>query len=438
MVNPACSGIFYFSYMSEELLQFIWKFKRFKLKNLRTTQGQDLSLLHLGSHNRHSGPDFLNAQLEIDHLFWAGHIELHLKSSDWYAHGHHRDNAYENVILHVVWEADRPVYRSSGGEIPTLILRYYVDEDLLNSYSRLLKRRRKKFVNCEDQTSSFSLFVILPWLEHLYRQRLDNRLAVLERIFHNVQQDWERLLFIWMLRHFGQRVNGSCFYAIAQAIDFKVVRKIGTNTTALEALLFGIGGLLEKSSATDNYQNKLLDEFDFLTNKFGINHILLERPEFMGVRPPNFPTIRLSQFAVLYAKNQNLFSKIIAAKGPDELYGLLDFQATDYWTDHYNFSRPSVRYPKNLSKTFKDHLIINAIIPVKYFYAQIRGEENYKILRALIAQIAKERNSVVGRFRRIGFPVQHALDSQALLQLYNSYCRKNRCLECAIGNQLLN
>jgi hypothetical protein len=68
---------------------------------LRTSNNEEVTVANVGQYLELAGPDFL--MLKIGNQMWAGNVEIHLKSSDWYVHHHERDAAYENVILHVVW-----------------------------------------------------------------------------------------------------------------------------------------------------------------------------------------------------------------------------------------------------------------------------------------------------------------------------------------------
>ena len=359
--------------MREELLHYIWKFTKFQINGLHTSNGQVLQILDIGTHNKHSGPDFLNARIAIDKQVWAGNIELHVKSSDWYLHRHNRDKSYDNVILHVVWDLDRQVFRFTGEEIPTLILRDYVAESLLDRYFRLMSEANRKFINCEDHVSEFSVFVVLPWLEHLYRERLEQKSNELAGILSTSGNDWEKLLFIVLLMNFGQRVNRSSFLSLAKAIDFNIVKRVGTNTFRLESLLFGLSGLLEKFSVADAYRSKLTVEYNYLKKKYKLSELQVEKPEFMGVRPSNFPAIRLSQFAGFYSNNQNLFSKLIELKNPIEFYNLFTINAAEYWKTHYNFGKTSREKSVRLSRSFKKYADHQLRSPNKVFICPRTG-----------------------------------------------------------------
>ena len=408
------------------------------MDGLCTTNGLRLGIRDPGSLNTSSGPDFFNACIEIDGQTWVGNIEIHIKSSDWYAHGHHTDTAYENVILHVVWTNDRPVLRANGQSIPTIELKGFVDTGLLDRYRRLLLEANRKFINCEAFSGSFSIFVVLPWLEHLFHERLKQKTTEAGKILKAIGGDWERLLFILLLKYFGQGVNKENFFSLGMGIDYNVARRIGPDTFQLESLLFGQSGLLSTKDETDTYQFSLQQEYNYLKRKYRIAEIPGTKPEFMGVRPMNFPTIRLSQFAVLISRNQNLFSRILAIESKKEYYDLFQIRATSYWDNHHIFGKLSTGKPKKLSKTFVDTLILNTVLPLKYLYQKEMGRDQYRLIRNLAISIGVEKNSLINKFRAIGLPTQNALDSQALLQLYNDYCSKNRCLECALGNQILN
>src|ERR1035437_6727477 len=109
--------------MTETLLHFIWKFKLWKPKNLFSIGETPLHILKCGEPNTHAGPDFTNARIKLGDTEWAGNIEIHKKSSDWFVHNHQHDAAYDNVILHVVYEYDKEIYNSKNQVIPCLELK---------------------------------------------------------------------------------------------------------------------------------------------------------------------------------------------------------------------------------------------------------------------------------------------------------------------------
>ena len=143
--------------MKEDFLHYIWQFKKFDFSNLETVQGEKLILFNSGHYLQLAGPDFFNSQLSIGEQKWAGNVEIHLKSSDWYVHHHENDSNYDNVILHVVWEHDTEVFRKDNSEIPVLELRKYVSKQTLEKYLNLSSL--KSWIFCEKEIATIDDFI---------------------------------------------------------------------------------------------------------------------------------------------------------------------------------------------------------------------------------------------------------------------------------------
>lgn len=425
---------FYFRAMQEDFLHYIWKHKAFNSTNLKTTKGETIVVKNLGQHNHNAGPDFFNAQLTIAEQTWAGNVEIHVKSSDWYVHNHQVDTAYDNVILHVVWEHNTEVFRKDNSEIATLELKQYTDKALLNNYQKLIQS--KSWINCETQFSQIDDFLLNNWLERLYIERLERKSEDIAHLLKASKNNWEAVLFIMLLKNFGLKVNGESFLSLAKSLDFSVVRKLQKEVLNIEALLFGQANLLN-DEILDTYYLDLQQRYHFIRQKFALNNQGVLPLQFFRLRPPNFPTIRLSQFANLFALEPQLFSKLINLKTLDAYYNLLKKDTTAFWVTHYTFGKTSKASKKMLTKSFIDLLIINTIIPLKFSYAKIQGTSIDNDLFQLIKQITIEKNSVVAKFLDLKPIEKTALSSQALLQLKAAYCDKNKCLQCVVGNQLL-
>lgn len=420
--------------MQEDFLHYVWKHKAFSSTALKTKRDEIISIINLGMHNHNSGPDFFNAQLRINGQLWAGNVEIHLKSSDWYVHGHEKDKAYDNVILHVVWEHDTEVFRKDGSEISTLELNEIVDIDLVNNYNKLI--RSKSWINCETDFSKVDDFALSNWLERLYVERLERKSGEIFRLLNDSKNDWEAVLFKMLLKNFGLKVNGEAFYSLANSVDYSVVRKVQNSILDLEALLFGQAGLLE-DEAQDTYFFDLKNNYQFLRQKFGLNNQGVLPLQFFRLRPQNFPTVRLSQFVNLYASEHQMFSKVLETNTIDGLYKLFSKGVTEYWKTHYTFKTVSKASAKNMSKSFIDLLVINTIIPLKFCYAKAEGKNIEQDLFELMKDLRIERNSVVEKYSQLRSIEKNALSSQGLLQLKTFYCDKNKCLQCAIGNSLI-
>jgi len=420
--------------MKEDFLHYLWKFKKFDTSNLTTSNGEKLTIENSGSYLQLAGPDFFNSQITIENQKWAGNVEIHLKSSDWYVHHHERDSNYDSVILHVVWEHDVEIYRKNNTEIPVLILKNLVSKETLNNYQSLVSP--KSWIFCEKQIESVNSFIMLNWQERLFFERLERKSKPIFDLAESSLHDWDAILFCQLAKNFGLNTNGDSFYNMANSIPFSIIRKEGNDLFNLESLLFGIAGLLEINKE-DHYYKKLKGNFDYLIQKYQLQSNSFTSLQFFKHRPDNFPTIRVSQLANVYYCQQQLFSKIIKADNVATIYEIFDKSVSEYWETHYQFDKISPKKKKALSKSFIDLLIINTIIPLQFAYAKSKGKEISEKLISLLNQVKPEANAIIDKFSTFGLKAQNAFETQALLQLKNEYCNKNRCLGCSIGMELL-
>lgn len=420
--------------MKEDFLHYLWKFKKFDGLNLKSVQGEEITIIKTGDYLELAGPDFFNAHIEIGNQKWAGNVEIHLKSSDWYLHNHEKDAAYKNVILHIVWENDTAIFREDNTEIPVLVLKDYVSKEIIDNYNALVSP--KTWISCERQLKEIDRFVFKNWQERLFFERLERKSKFIDQLLGETNQDWEAVLFCLLAKNFGLNTNGNSFLQIAKAIPFSVIRKESFEVENLEALLFGTSGLLE-TEKEDVYYKDLRFRYFYLLHKYQIEKIYADPLQFFKLRPDNFPTIRLSQLASLYHRHQNLFSKIIDLKSVGEVYRLLNISASSYWQNHYQFDKESPNKSKMLSKPFIDLVVINTIIPLQFAYSNIRGESIAEDLIDFINEVDSEKNAIIDKFNSFGIKSQSAFESQALLELKNEYCECKACLKCAIGLELL-
>lgn len=420
--------------MQEDFLHHIWQYRKFAHDQLCTMQGEALQILHPGQYLQQAGPDFFNAQLRIGNQLWAGNVEIHLKSSDWYLHHHQDDPAYHNVILHVVWEYDVEVFRKDNSEIPVLELKKYVDTEFLGSYLSLSSF--KSWIYCEKDLTAIDAFVFKNWQERLFFERLERKaMPILEQLQQN-ENDWEATLFCFLAKNFGLNTNGDSFFSIANSIPFSVIRKEKFEVENLEALFFGCAGLLAEEKQ-DVYYADLQSRWRYLSEKHQLKSVFVEPLHFFKLRPDNFPTIRLAQLAQLYHQQDNLFSGIITAETVSELYAVFDVKVSGYWQTHYQFDKESPKKRKALTSSFIDLLIMNTIVPLRFVYAKHLGREVSEELMGFLEAIAPERNAVVDKFSGFGITAENAFDSQTLLHLKNEYCNHKKCLQCGIGIELL-
>jgi hypothetical protein len=421
--------------MQEDLLHFAWRLKRFDLSDLHTTDGQSIEILQFGEANAHAGPDFTNARIRIDNTLWAGNVEMHLKASDWRLHRHQEDRAYDNVILHVVLEEDEIIYRPDGQRIPCLELRRRIPQKIARIYKSLL--RNEYWIPCQHQWHGVKESVKALWIDRLLIERLEEKtIGMAERLEVN-GQDWELTFYQLLARGFGMRVNVEAFEQLARSLPLKLLQRYKNRLFQLEALLFGQAAMLEEDFE-EEYPQKLQMEYRFLRRKHNLHPIPQQQWKFLRMRPANFPSIRIAQFAMLIHQSAHLFSKMLAAKNVAEIEHMFELKISNYWRDHYVFGKRSAPRQKALGRSMIHLLIINVIAPLLFLYGKSRQEEACKdqAIR-LLEEIPAEKNHVIQKWSALGMEVRTAYESQALLQLKHQYCDKKRCLECAVGGAFL-
>ncbi|AZB24610.1 DUF2851 family protein [Chryseobacterium bernardetii] len=416
--------------MTEKLLQYLWNYKVFKYFDFKDIEGNPVEIIQFGKWNKDAGPDFLDSKIKINGLVLAGNIELHIRSSDWIFHNHSQDPNYQNIILHVVFQHDIEISQLSDQKVPTLELKHYIDENIIWKYERLINGNQ--FIACESIFSKDKIPV--NFHEGNILKKLEEKSAEFEQSLVLYKNNFETVLFHSLSYSFGLKVNAYIFRQIAESVDYGIINKIRQNPLQLEALLFGISGWL--TSPEDGQMKIWKREFDFLKAKFKLSDLIFH-PKFLRLRPPNFPTIRLSQLADLY-RQQNLFSKIMEAEHIDELYNIFkSVKASEYWDCHFNFGTISKVQPKTLTKGFIDLIILNTILPLKYVYHKYHSEEIVDKIIDLYQNIPAEKNSLIQSWKDLGISVTNAMESQSLIYHYKNSCDEKNCLTCSIGFKLL-
>ncbi len=416
--------------MNEKLLQYIWKLQYFQLSRLCSIDGKQVEIQQPGIHNHNQGPDFLDARIRINGTRWAGHVELHVRSSDWALHGHGHDNNYKNVILHVVWDHDADLQLT----FPTIELKNKVPKLLLERYSNLMMA--PTYIPCDKFIGQVDTFTWTNWQHRLLVERLVEKSTLVSTFLTETKHHWEELCWWLLAKNFGGKINGAAFEKMARSLPLSVLAKHADRLLPLEALLLGQCNLLHGAS-NDEYMRQLQKEYLFLKKKYALPAIQVP-VHFLRMRPSNFPSVRLAQLASLLHRKSHFFSSLLAADTAKEAAALLNVTAGPYWDHHYLPGEDSVFKKKKLGKQALDNILINTAIPLLFAYGHHRDDAIYmeKAIRWL-EEVDAENNNITRVFELAGVQVKSAYDSQACIQLKNQYCNSKRCLECAVGNRIL-
>jgi hypothetical protein len=423
--------------MNESFLHYIWQFQYFNKVDLQTQQGEQVTIFKIGTLNTHAGPDFSHAKIKINDLEWNGNVEIHAKASDWITHQHSTDRAYENVILHVVWEDNKPICRMDGSIVPTIELKGRVEEKLVTNYKKLVNSAY--VIPCEKSFPSVDTLIKLSMYDNALIDRLKSKGEEVNQLLKLNNEDWEETAYQLLLKNLGFKVNAEPFLQLAKALPYKILKKHSFSLLQIEALLFGQAGMLE-TKTKDDYVTSLFQEYKFLSQKYSIHTKRLNPVQwkFLRLRPANFPTLRIAQLASLLFSGKNLFSTLIEAESKDKMMASFEGNPSAYWHSHYHFAKKSKGIVPNLGQSSKENLIINTIVPLLAAYSKAKDDHRY-LDRALeiLQQIPAETNRITKIWSDLGVSVKTAFDSQALIEQYNNKCKKRDCLNCVVGASLI-
>ncbi|MBN2214700.1 MAG: DUF2851 family protein [Bacteroidales bacterium] len=420
--------------MTEEFLQYIWKHALYDPSSLLADNKEEVEVLRPGEQNFNAGPDFLNARLRIGNTTWAGNVEIHISSSDWFKHNHHYNKAYNNVILQAVYQNDRTVKLQNGGHVPTIELKF--DNRLYGNYRDLVDSNSR--IPCQDRLKLIDPFIIGDIINRMTIERLEEKSDDIARTLKNTGNDWAETFYIHLAKNFGFKINAVPFEMLARSLPFRYIARHKDNLLQIEALLFGQAGFLDNRS-DDEYYHLLVREYRLLRSKFDLKPLEKHLWKFLRLRPCNFPTIRLAQFARLLSGTSSLFAVIIETGELKQLKKHFHLTASEYWDSHYNFNRESDSLmKKSLGMLSFNNIVINTIVPVLFLYGD-RNIKNELKERALnfLTEVPSEDNHIIRNWKRTGIAPKNAFESQGLLQLRNKYCRIRKCLNCRIGNKII-
>lgn len=422
--------------MKEEFLYYLWQNKLLLRDPLLLESGETVEIIHPGVRNYESGPDFHNARIRIDNMIWAGNIEIHVNSSDWFKHHHQGDLSYDNILLHVVHQNDKPVHRLDGSKIPTLVMNEKYPLGYLYHYENLLQGCHS-FIPCGQQFQEVPFIHVQSWMDRVLTERLETRFEELTHIHKESDARWPKSLYQLLAKSFGFKVNAVPFELLANAVPYELMIKHRHQIESLESLYYGQSGMLQ-TTVDDPYIDRLKKEYKYFRTKYHLKNNSPHLWKYGGLRPANFPTLRISQFSMLHFTHEYLLDKIIQTIELSDLITLFDINATDYWYQHFRFGIASEPHIKKLGKDAILHLMINAIIPFLFFYGK---KQKLPILcdKAIywLEKCPPEKNKIIRSFEDIGFYITNSAQSQALLHLKKNYCDYKKCVNCSIGNYLL-
>ena len=420
--------------MSELTMSRVWQDGRF-FTTMRTTDGRRVSIVYRGVWTYSDGPDFRDAMIEIDGRLTRGSVELHVRSSDWDAHGHTADGGYDDVILHVVLDDDRdgPVVTKAGAVVPTVTLPLFLSEPF-------------EQVEREVFASTLGDVGIRPCLPTVslnqpeqvrsaLRQQGWMRLVAKQLRF---QQDLERMspgevLYRGLLDGLGLSSNRLGMAEVANRLPLALIEAHAVDREQTLALLFTAGGFFPVTPAHASLADLSpaeIEQVERVAARLDQGVVAGRGPvpgwNLNRVRPANHPVRRLASLADLLHRSRDggLLSTVLAVR----------LDRTTSWREWLESARPAI------GRARADQIVTNVLAPFTAAYADITGNRELgEAVSALWEQLPGAADDSIARatLRQIvgdaRFPIGLALENQGLHQIGRNGCRQLRCFECPIA-----
>lgn len=418
----------------EELYQYLWKYRMFgtDFKDGETS----VKVISAGLHNVNSGPDFSSAVVKIDGQQWAGNIEIHVRASDWYRHGHDKDSAYDNIVLHVVGHDDVRITRRDGSVIPQIVVK--VPDGVIRTHAEL--QGGLKGIRCGKRLRELPELIVHDWIERMAVERLQSKSERIHDYLRETDGDWEKTAFITLSRALGFGTNGEPFEILGRMLPLNFLRRHSDNLMQLEAMIFGVAGLLQPHLYPyDEYYQLLVREYIFLSAKYGLKSMDASVWKFSRMRPQGMPYRRMALLASAIASGESVFDSVIDfAKGRRKIEEMFAWRVSAYWNSHYTFGSSPVTASSAIGATGRELLMINVVAPLAYLYFSFRDDpDGAEAAMSVLERLRPEKNVIIDLWKSLGIEPDNAFRSQALIHLRREYCDKNKCLQCRFGHRLL-
>jgi Protein of unknown function (DUF2851) len=318
-----------------------------------------------------------------------------------------------------------------------LELKERVNHQLINEYQKLINN--SSVIPCERSFNRIDSLVKLSMVDKALMKRLEDKANQVRKLLNQNNGDWEETTYQLLAANFGFKVNKEPFVQLAKALPYKIIQKHRSQLLQLEALLFGQAGFLI-AKTRDEYLSNLFYEYDFLCKKYSLQSSQMNviQWKFLRLRPANFPTLRIAQFASILLSRKSIFSNLIEMDNYKDLQQFFKITPSSYWQTHYRFGKKAVGPVPSFGLASTDVVIINSVVPL--FVAYGKAKDDWSLVDKavnILQQIPVEKNRIVSLWKNLGYSGKTAFDSQGLIELYEQFCQQRQCLNCVIGSSLL-
>ena len=439
---------------SERHLQCTWFDARYRPSRLLTDEGEPVQVLSPGLWNLESGPDFLDAELLVgeSQRHVRGDIEIHVRPSDWNAHHHAGNPAYDRLAAHVTYLPGR----LAATAIPPGVLQLSLSDALRHDpyfFFETIDVGAYPYASsgaaaapCGERLSTWTEDERAQLLDAAGEERLRTRASRLAERMGCLSA--EQVFYEEIMHALGYKQNREPFRRLARTCALTTLTEESTGDAARAyALLLGVSGLLpdREKAGWDHETGRLLrslwDHWWKIRARWQDRRLPGGRWVFSGLRPTNHPLRRLAAAAALFSQ-ASLLERMRAIPTHDpkpwfrQAAGLFAVAGVlPYW-DHrvaWNGKR-SPRPVQLLGKTRIAAILANVCVP----FLAAEGQD----VTALLPALPAEGNHIL--IRRTAFSLfgadhnatlyRQGLRRQGLVQIAHDFCLNTRrgCTDCPL------
>ncbi len=453
-----------FNKIEEEFVQKLWYGQRFFNANLITIDGKEIRVLKQGVWNKEDGPDFLHAEIEINGKLLVGDIEIHVKSSEWYAHKHHLNSRYNRVVLHVVLYGDDFNLRTrlqNGKRISTLELLKWIDAPIGDLYDETTQAEEDANNYCRVTGNQLHLDNLKDVFDTLGTERFLEKADAVRLL--RTRLNFEQILYEGIMEALGYSQNSKPLRELAQRVPFSEFDHKSEHE--IQAILFGVAGLLPSQLEKPLPANETENPYIVALEKLWEVSEHAKRTECMvgtkwrfgRIRPNNHPVRRIVAMSQLIFQckgslmmyflptcemagnidNSNMLRNI-----RNNLLHLLVLEPIGYWETHSNFGKGGTKNAKLIGSDRALDILVNKILPVAYIWAvESESKQLQDAILKLYSDFTKmQENSIIRLVSKQVFnetqPMRMikptAKIQQGIIRLYKNYCVDQLCDLCPI------
>lgn len=441
--------------ISEKTVALIWQHQL--VYGLKTVDGETIEVRYPGRRASEGGCDFCDAVFYYGGRPVFGNVEVHVKSSYWYRHGHHKDPNYNHVSLHVVmWhDCSGPTLLHNGNSIPILELFSFLTAPSKKRSNASIAGKEAGMFFCNEVKRYSSENDIVAVLD----KAGDKRFMLKMNAFYKEltgRKKAEIVLVRSIVRALGYMNNITPFEKLYRILLSERVRAyLCLDVLPMQSIIIGTAGLLpsQRTVIHKRYCDEhalYIDNMESIWKSLGHENTMNEQEwRLFSLRPQNHPVRRQIALACLIVRYRdteivNSLAGLIDSASDDRLYmelrNRLQVASGGYWTDHVDFGITLKHNAALLGGEKAGEIAVNVVLPFIAAWSELHHNRRLrdKSITAYKRFPSPADNYITRHMKEQLFcgsrTALNAARQQGLIHIYRTYCRHRNCAECMVSH----